>query len=569
MSIVTRPSLAWPDMHGRFDAGSPIDYRCSPVEASEYELRVIGTGLASPLHVVTDRNFGRVREGLPAGAYRAWIRCRPWPGVVGDEWSPWSFDRRFTSHDASDRARRDLLRDHDRRLALICDRDASGVVTLLDPWGIPPNCESLDACRWFPTAAYEGRTPIFNEEPAYYRDPLGYLGDCLELAGDRGFEFLTWHDLLDGRTSDRGIILQFDVDGGLVSMGRVGSMLRERMIRASVMTHLAAADWYEYTLGSAQMDDLQALENEGWTVGYHNNALGTEQHLHRARGDYGPETLARAATRFASDVASLRQALDIRTYTHHGGNVLNLRTPAPSPELGIVGVDKPVNPDLWKGVRSQFSDGGMLVRPVTLREHVENLGPGVHFIRCHPFKYGNYEPPFDSPPLAGGTEFEKQMSWLDERDRLRMRDPMIHRNRAWPLSGSGRVEARFAPGIFFAWLVARHFDRDRVVRLAGDFDREELEWLVGRGFDLDRLPSDATPEGPGGKPDGTDIAIGSAGGAPISLVRAVADTDPNRGSLWSIGGESWTPDSLASSMNARSRSLRIECLGHRIYALAR
>lgn len=253
----------------------------------------------------------------------------------------------------------------------------------------------------------------------------------------RGAAFVTWHDLLDGRPlPEFGIILQLDVDGGPRSSARMVESLRQRDVRANIMTHRDASPWYVYGFDELPMSTFAAAEGEGWVIGYHNNALTQEQgedHI----GDYSEPLLTRARARFIRDVDELRRWFNVRVFTHHGGLTYNNRMGEMNDVL--VNVDKRLNPRLWERVSSSFSDGGFLSRPVPLHLHTERLEGGLHFIRCHPAKYANFPDGVDVPPAS-----EAEAPTADDHitsERVRAIEANAAKSAAWL---SGRIQHRLA-----------------------------------------------------------------------------------------------------------------------------
>jgi hypothetical protein len=251
---------------------------------------------------------------------------------------------------------------------------------------------------------------------------------------------VTWHELLDAQVSDRSraILLQFDLDAGARSMVRLAQELLAAGVTANLMIHRRARHWYVYDLEELDIEYFQSLEHAGWCFGYHHNALSNLIGFAYA-GAPASEMVSRAQQLMREDVATLRRYLDVRTLTHHGGNVINWRVPVPD-DLDVVCVDRRFSPDLWLGIDCKFSDGGFLSRPGPLSTFVEGLGDGLHFLRCHPIKYGNYVGEPDAPAFTarkadipkpeivrakvatGGddlSEVEKQVLWVEQRAEQR------------------------------------------------------------------------------------------------------------------------------------------------------
>lgn len=363
-------------------------------------------------------NHAVVGPGLQAGMYLIDVRV----GTDPDNLGPWSLPLRATVH-AEETDYVWTLRRAEHRLSMMLDRDVDGVVTVTDPQGSPPAHPGDDAA-WFPTFCYEGVTPLFNEVEAYYRDPLGYYLDTIRALRDRGYVFHSWHDVIDGQAAPGvdGVIVQLDVDGGLRSVEPVIEGLLELGVRATLMIHARALPWYIYELEDQALRAYQGAQAAGWAIGYHSNAVGQAQEA-LDRTDYGQEVMALADRVFLNDVTDLRAAaLDVRTYTAHGGNTLNHRQSAPD-AANVVCVDR-ANIEIWSPVRTMFSDGGFVARPGPFSTTIAALGPGLHFVRNHPFKYGNYQlADPDARPARhgiGSTAEARQTAWLAQRRDRRM-----------------------------------------------------------------------------------------------------------------------------------------------------
>jgi len=420
--------LLTPDSH--YLEGEKIELQFLPARAGIYEIELKGIRGFKAINKFASENHCLFKEGLPVGEYRARVRwIPPLDTERAQAWSAWSIPTKFTVHPKRQRSRVEELRIYEHKLSLISDRDVRGVPTITDPWTFPPACPLDEEIRWFRMPCYEGSTVLLNEVADYYRDPMGYYLDCIQRLLDKGVVFFTWHDLLDGRigSTERGVVLQFDVDGGPLSMERLARELMWLGVRATVMMHREAHDWYVYQIEELDLNYLKGAEKKGWAVGYHNNSIGNVQRLERI-GDYGPEILQEAQNRFRADVQILRREFNIRSFTHHGGNVLNLKTPVPD-DLDLVCVDKPFNPDLWKIIRSAFSDGGFFSRPCSLREKVETLTTGIHFFRCHPVKYGNFTPPFDIPPLDPKDAVKR--GYPDDMETARLIEKEVRKQNRW------------------------------------------------------------------------------------------------------------------------------------------
>jgi hypothetical protein len=473
-----------PDSH--YVVGEELTLQFLPARQGYFEVRIRGLNCPQDCSVLVGENHYTRKEGLAAGSYVIRVRWVPNQGTDDPRrWSQWSRPLRLTYHPTDDEDTVWKLRVHEHRLSLMAERDVNGIVTVTDPWAIPPSCPKDEPVRWFHTPCYDGSTMLLNEDPDYYRDPFAYYLDCIDHLKRRGVVFRTWHDLLDGNIgkADTEVIIQFDMDAGPMSMRRICSEFERMEINANVMVHRTCHDWYNYSIDDLDLEYLKEAERRGWSVGYHNNSIGNVQRLNRL-GDYGTEVLKAATERFGRDVLHLRRLFTVRTFTHHGGIVFNKLTPPPE-NLDIVCVDKAFNKPLWKSIRSSFSDGGFMSRPCTLREKIETLKPGLHFFRNHPVKYANYTPPFDIPPLdvsdavkAGSEpteqlrewitrELTRQDTWLKLRNEYRMGRRLSYAGTDKPISSG------FAP---FSELRERA-ERFRARRREGFL--RQYPWLQG------------------------------------------------------------------------------------------
>ncbi len=446
--------LLTPDHH--YFEDEPITILLYPPSADEFDLRVTAANGEEVLRERLTRNQLELKSGLPIGQYQIRSRWRSGVEQLDREWSDWSKRRPLEVHSAQDADRVQQLRQWEHRLSLIVDRDVYGIPFMTDPLAFPPSYPVGEQTRWFRSPVYEGSPTLLNGSTGFYRDPQAYLVQCMAALVDRGVAFLTWHDLLEGNLGKRetSVILQFDMDGGRHSMNRLLDAMLEMDLRASIMIHRECHDWYEYDIQDVDLEKLKQAQDAGWCIGYHNNALGNSQRLDRL-GDYGSQIMMEASRRFQEDVKRLNEMFDIRTYTNHGGNVLNRRLDPPA-ETDVVCVDR-TNTELWHPIRSMFSDGGFAARPGPLHERVELAKPGVHFFRIHPVKYANFSEPWDFPPLvledavARGieptpqlkawiaTEIQKQEAWLQHRETYRLGKRVSRASPDKPLS------RRFAP----------------------------------------------------------------------------------------------------------------------------
>jgi len=431
-----------------------------PASGGRFEVQLSSLPHGIFFDLLPQKNRITVNAGLPPGDY--FIKAR-WKGESSSQesWTRWSLPLRFTIHHVHE----DLssVWEQDHRLSLMLERGMAGVITLIDPEAEPPARVGLSDPKWFPTPVYEGATPLVNEEREYYQDPLAYYFDCIDLLVSSGARFITWHDVMEGKQNEVSteILLQFDVDGGPRSMRRIYEGLASRGICATLMLHRRGHYWYPYDLEDLGIDWIRDAERLGWAVGYHNNALSQVMGENPVEPD--EYSLREAVAIFERDVDDLRKYFSIRSFTHHGGNVHNLKI-APPQTLDITGVDRALAPDLWRPIRTMFSDGGFVSRPTTLRQKIKSLTPGLHFFRNHPFKYGNYVPPVDTPPRfqddfqRAGLEndqpalkwrkqdLDKEARWLKQRNATRSKVRLAYLRVEKPISSRfkpySKVEAR-------------------------------------------------------------------------------------------------------------------------------
>lgn len=464
---LARPWLAFEALTRHYHEDEPISLVALPAAGAWYRLDIRPRpGLLFPGRVRGNRAV--ISPGLRPGRYTVRARFLWRRGVFPPRWWGGSVPLSFEVHPrGADIA---ALREADHRLEAMIERGPDGTITLTDPAALPAGALASPAAKWFNTASFEGATKLLNEEADYYADPLAYYLSCIDELRSKGVGFVTWHDLLDGAAmpAATNVILQFDIDGGPRSMRRLYESLRARGVRATVMVHRRGHCWYPYEMESAGLDWLVEAQSAGWAVGYHNNAL-SQCVGEAAEIAYDERLMARGREIFADDVSELRRHLEVRTFTHHGGNVYNHRLA--SPLAGITGVDRPVSPHLWRDVRSRFSDGGFLSHPGSLRQKVRSLGPGLHFFRNHPFKYANYEAPYDVGPRGSSTaELEKERRWLEQRrgtrssvrtSHARLDTPVSQRFRPWPeiREAVTRLRARRAASFMRLYPSAEHDPR--------------------------------------------------------------------------------------------------------------
>lgn len=342
------------------------------------------------------------------------------------------------------------------RMDCAMTQTSKSVLTVQDPWILPGAAASLSARAWFPCAVYEGATSLYNECASYYEDPLGYFLTQIKALRDQGLNFITWHDVMEAPDDDysNAVLLQFDIDAGPKSFHVIADKLIAMDIRATAMIHWQARHWYSYDFSYEDSQKFKFLEANSWAIGYHHNTLttlvGTDEQLLS-----DPNLLVKAQEMMRQEIKDLRAHLDIRTLTHHGGNVMNRSVPVPN-DIDIVPVDRPDSEHLWKQVSDTFSDGGFTSRPVPLSDWVarQERNIGIRFMRCHPVKYGNYNSKLDVPPLTQTpveipelsevrtkinarndlTPLERQVAWLSLRSASRSGTALAELDFSKPLS---------------------------------------------------------------------------------------------------------------------------------------
>lgn len=326
-------------------------------------------------------------------------------------------------------------RDSEHRIAGAIQSSSRGVLTLHDPWVLPGNSVGLDQRKWFATHVMEGLTSLYNMNSDYYFDPFSYLLKNIDELREKGYQFITWHDVIDSNydSNAKNVILQFDIDGGPKSFLKVSEAFQKRDIRATAMLHYYARNWYSYDLSETDKNQICLLENIGWAIGYHNNSL-TNLIAFEPERALEPEVVAAAQADMLKDIESLRRHFNIRTLTHHGGNLYN-RDVAIPPDAEITCVDKSFSPGLWKNISRSYSDGGFLARPIPLHEFVKLTHSETIFIRCHPLKYGNFPDGIDAVPITSKAAYfedvsrstndqietlsQKQKFWIESRFKSR------------------------------------------------------------------------------------------------------------------------------------------------------
>jgi hypothetical protein len=460
------PHLEFEYPTSHYHEGEVIPVVMLPSTGGSFDVQLAPRSESTNQALLAKNNRLVLKPGLPPGSYFVKARWQP-DDSERDVWTEWSPPLRFTVHPAATDL--SVLWEADHRLSLMLERLPGGAITLIDPEAEPPGRVGLAGCKWFASPVYEGCTPLVNEEPAYYRDPFVYYFSCIDELLEQGAKFITWHDMLEGKhnQAELEILLQFDVDGGPRSMRRIFEGLAARGIRATIMLHRRGHCWYPYELEDFGIDWLKQAEKIGWALGYHNNALS--QIMADNPVNPGEAYLATAAKIFRQDVCDLRNYFNIRTFTHHGGNVYNLKVDPPA-DLNIIGVDRANTPELWKSIRSMFSDGGFVSRPCTLKQKIHTLLSSstssttstthLHFFRNHPFKYGNYISPVDvlprfvqEFPKAGLNstdkamldlrmqEFDREVKWLEQRQKTRTTQRLAYHRLDKPISSRFRPYA--------------------------------------------------------------------------------------------------------------------------------
>ena len=342
------------------------------------------------------------------------------------------------------------------RLRSAVSANVKGALTLMDPWILPGGVVGISEAKWFATPVFEGATSLYNETTEYYKDPFKYFLTQIDHLAQAGFEFVTWHSVIDGsvKATDKSILLQFDVDAGPLSFLRIAKALKERGVVASVMIHLEAKHWYDYNLGGDQISNLKDLEEIGWTIGYHHNCLTTLAG-YDAEKSMDKKIIKQASDKMRNEIALLREHFNIRTLTHHGGNFYNNSVPIPA-DVEIICVDRLFNQYVWRDVKSSFSDGSFTSRPEALCDWVNATTDktGIQFMRCHPLKYGNYTDEPDVAPLShmksevpsvetvrskieqsfSLSPIERQVIWQDMRLQTRKATALSELNLYMPIS---------------------------------------------------------------------------------------------------------------------------------------
>ena len=417
-SSESTPHVQFTQPSCHYAPGAVIACRLLPSLGHEYEIksgRSLGT---DPIRWNLHGNSLVIRAPGIAGSYFIRVRARKQGSA---NWSAWSPPLWF--HVRAEQAQLRELREADHKLSMALERAVDSTVTLMDPSAVPPNYEKVWKAKWFPTYSYEGATPLFNEIPVYYRDPLAYLELALNELKSTGAVFLRWSDdaVREEPSNNLEIVLQFDVDGGPKSMGRILTLASGMGVCGNLMVHRRGHYWYPYEITDASCSWLESAQRSGWEVGYHNNALSRV--VGKSCRPLQSSEVKLAGEMLREDVLRLRQLVPVQVLTHHGGNIPNRRVPIPA-DLNISCVDRDYAPQLWKSIDSMFSDGGFTARPQPLLDHVRSLKSGRHFLRLHPFKYGNYEGDPDVPRRDSRDEKNvhfaaRERDWLEQRQVVR------------------------------------------------------------------------------------------------------------------------------------------------------
>ena len=223
-----------------------------------------------------------------------------------------------------------------------------------------------------------------------------------------GAKFITWHDLLEGRYN-QSHLKSFCSLTWMAAPGPCegfGKDLRPGVFELPFMLHRRGHHWYTYELEDVGIDWIR--KQKKWV---------------------GPWVITTillvrlwVKIRMAADVSTLEKATGIfeqrrnrfaavfqHSYFHPSRWQCIQSQRSPTVRFGITGVDRSCSPELWKSIRSMFSDGGFVSRPSTLQRKIQylinstvssysHLHPNLHFFRNHPFKFGNYTPPVDATP---------------------------------------------------------------------------------------------------------------------------------------------------------------------------
>jgi len=404
------------------------------------------------------------------------------------------------------------IAEHKQQCAV--QQSSTGVLTLHDPWVIPGNSSFPTGGKWFPTPVWEGATSLYNETKEYYEDPFQYFLQSIEALQNKGFTFVTWHDMLDGEVdySNNNILLQFDIDAGQHSFIRVAKALSGMGVRATAMVHWQARHWYIYDFLDADIDEYTGLQDKGWAFGYHNNTL-TNLTAMSPEESFDKNIISKACEDVRKEITNMQTYLDVRTMTHHGGNVLNHTVPIPA-DANISCVDRNFAQSLWSQVNRAFSDGSFTSRPTNLKTFVDSASEKdtLLFMRCHPLKYGNYPDALDVAPLPikciarvdyslpgkkknGGEQLstmEKQTVWLLNRKKTRRGEQLNYVSLDKPITTLLKEDHKTNKLISNMW-GKRNFEQQNMFPWMGgnprafwwkclsSFSRDGRVFCVGRG----------------------------------------------------------------------------------------
>ena len=443
-------------LHGSlFTENESIGVSFWPAEHTTFEIWIRKRQGGKDTKYIESKSFSQLNFTRKSGDYVLKFR---WRATTSTTWSPWSTPKKFSIlKESKGNIKRVIAhRIFEHQISSMTTRLSNGVITLHNPWALPPNCPK-EGAKWFPTAIYEGATSLINCTKEYYLDPLNYLISSIATLKNKGAKFITWKDIINNNYKAKNLncILQFDIDAGPKSFLAISNLLQEMDVVGSIMIHYSCKNWYEWTLDELNIQQLKQLESSGWEIGYHNNSLSNLQSLDHI-ADYSEEILTKAAEQFKNDIYQLRKHFDIDIYTHHGGNVLN-RYVTPNDDLKLTCVDRKFSKHLWKDIGGKFSDGGFLARPAPLHKHIETLKSGINFFRLHPVKYGNYNDCSDLQPLPPHKdlgmnanvltpqqthELKKQSLWFTQRHIGRQATPLSHNMPNKPISSRFTISAQ-------------------------------------------------------------------------------------------------------------------------------
>jgi len=210
-------------------------------------------------------------------------------------------------------------------------------------------------------------------------------------------EWMAWQKRLQsGELSSKTtyVLIQHDIDSGPQETLEMLSLENEYGVRSTTMAFNKWRDENEEGLlvdYPADFASMRLLEKQGFIFGYHCNAFHNT--------GCSSEGVYEA---FLSDVSALREKLNIRFFSPHGGKTVNGVGNASFDYLSATNIDlKHVHNRYSAKFNSTFSDGGLIMRllrspdDLNFFRWVNSLIPGLRYrLLLHPqyFSDDNFQP---------------------------------------------------------------------------------------------------------------------------------------------------------------------------------